>query len=382
MSGKKHLVLVGAGHAHLETIAALDELTTAGFDATVVNLGAYQYYSGMGPGMLGGSYKPGHVRFNIKKMVESRGARLYAGKVTRIDAENRRLEIADGHSIPYDVLSCNVGSEIDCRSFDTTGKRIITVKPVEHLFEAHCAIHNELKSHSVRVVVIGAGPAGVEMAANTISLGNDRPHNPDVTLVTRAKLLMRFPPRVRRKARKKLSDLGVRTVENARVVHNTARQVELDGLPPIAFDYAFVATGTKPPSLFADSDIPCGDTGGLLVESSLNSSMYPEIFGGGDCIDFKPLPLPKVGVYAVRENGILKTNLRGSLEGRPLEEFVPQKVYHLILNMGDGTGISYRKPFLFSGKLAFRLKDAIDCKFMRRFQESGEVEEDVSCPEI
>ncbi len=381
MAGKKHLVLIGAGHAHLETIAALGELVSDGYDVTVINPGTYQYYSGMGPGMLGGFYKPGEVRFNIRRMVESRGARFEDAAVVRIDADNRTLELSTRESVPYDVLSCNVGSEIDCRSLDTSGSRIITVKPVEHLFRAHCAIRNELQSHTVRIVVIGAGPAGVEMAANSIALGNGSPNNPDVTLVTRGKLLMRFPPRVQRKARKKLEESGVRTIENARVVNNTDRRIELDGLPPIPFDYAFVATGTKPPSLFIDSHIPCGDTGGLLVGNSLNSPSYPEVFGGGDCIDFEARRLVKVGVYAVRENPILKANLRRTLERKPLLEFKPQKVYHLILNMGDGTGISWRRPFLISGKPAFRLKDTIDGKFMRRFQESGEPAEKVPCPE-
>jgi NADH dehydrogenase FAD-containing subunit len=40
---------------------------------------------------------------------------------------------------------------------------------------------------------------------------------------------------------------------------------------------------------------------------------YPEIFGGGDCISFEKKPLDKVGVYAVRQNPILYTNLLAAL---------------------------------------------------------------------
>ena len=42
------------------------------------------------------------------------------------------------------------------------------------------------------------------------------------------------------------------------------------------------------------------------------------------------------------------------------------------MNMGDGRGIFVRKGFVREGPFAFRLKDAIDRRFMRKFQVSGE----------
>ena len=51
--------------------------------------------------------------------------------------------------------------------------------------------------------------------------------------------------------------------------------------------------------------------------------------------------------------------------------------YLLILNMGDGTGILAKGNKVFMGKHAFKLKDFIDRRFMRRFQLSGELEEEL-----
>jgi hypothetical protein len=39
--------------------------------------------------------------------------------------------------------------------------------------------------------------------------------------------------------------------------------------------------------------------------------------------------------------------------------------------MGDGTGVFHKGPVSFSGRLAFHIKDAIDRRFMRRFQQNG-----------
>jgi len=100
------------------------------------------------------------------------------------------------------------------------------------------------------------------------------------------------------------------------------------------------------------------------------------MFGGGDCIYFQPQPLDKVGVFAVRQNPILLANLMAALEGRSLKPFEPGGAYLLIFNMGDGRGIFWKKNLIFDGRLAFWLKDYIDRRFMRKFQISGELEEE------
>jgi len=43
--------------------------------------------------------------------------------------------------------------------------------------------------------------------------------------------------------------------------------------------------------------------------------------------------------------------------------------------MGDGRGIFVRKGFVREGVFAFRRKDAIDRRFMKKFQVSGECDE-------
>lgn len=140
-------------------------------------------------------------------------------------------------------------------------------------------------------------------------------------------------------------------------------------------DFAFVAIGIQPSSLFHDSGIPVGPDGGLLVNSYLQSVAHPEIFGGGDCISLQGRPLAKVGVYAVRENAVLYHNLLAALEGGKMEVFTPQKEFLLIFNMGNGKGIFWKKSWIWEGRLAFLLKDYIDRKFMRTFQASGELDE-------
>jgi NADH dehydrogenase FAD-containing subunit len=128
--------------------------------------------------------------------------------------------------------------------------------------------------------------------------------------------------------------------------------------------------------MFKSSGLPVGEDGGLLVNSFLHSVSFRNIFGGGDCVSFKGNPLPKVGVYAVRQNPILFQNLMAALEGRPLKPFIPQKNFLAILNMGNARGILWWRNWTWEGRFCFLLKDYIDRAFMRKFQVSGECNED------
>ena len=378
---RRRLVLVGAGHAHLTTIAQLESIIEAGAEVTVLSLGSYQYYSGMGPGLFSGRYTPGQVRFNVRRFSERHGAKFVESEVTSIHPRERRIILIDGSFIPYDVISFNIGSVIDPSAAGLVAcDSLQPVKPVERLFDARCRIGAMLDQGTVRLAVVGGGAAGIEMAANGAALGRSAQNSIAVTLVTNRRILRGFPDHVRRKSLRKLDRLGVRVVENDPVQRCTEGSMILESGEEIGYDFGLLATGTRPPNLFARSGLKLGVSGGLLVGSQLNTEDYPEIFGGGDCVDFAPRALEKVGVFAVRQNPILYNNLKESILGGPLINFEPQRHYHLILNFGDGTGLSHRAPFTLRGPLAFILKDKIDSGFMRKFQECGEATEIVECP--
>ncbi|MDP2158208.1 MAG: hypothetical protein Q8K68_10930, partial [Nitrospirota bacterium] len=109
---KKQLVFVGGGHAHLTALSKIRDYVDRGHEVTVISASAYQYYSGMGPGMLSGIYRPQDIRFHIKKMTEDRGGVFIEDRVINIKPQERSLLLASGKSITYDAVSFNIGSEV------------------------------------------------------------------------------------------------------------------------------------------------------------------------------------------------------------------------------------------------------------------------------
>jgi NADH dehydrogenase FAD-containing subunit len=347
----------------------LADFTAAGHRVTVIGPGPLHYYSGMGPGMLSGIYRPEEIRFNVKDMAISRGATFIEDLVVRVDPTGKELLLQQGQRVAYDVVSFNAGSGVPIDDRISTHEAVVPVKPIEKLLGGRNRVIDALKQKKLSIVVAGGGPAGLEIAANLRRLVADARGAAEITLIAGDRLLAGFEPVVRRKALRGLARLGITLIEGQKVASADARCIRTTSGDSRPCDFLFMAVGVKPSPIFRDSGLPTGADGGLLVNDYLQSVAFPEIFGGGDCICFAPRPLAKVGVYAVRQNPVLLQNLRSALSGGDLVAFTPQKSYLLAFNMGDGTAIVRWKFLVFDGRPGFAMKDYLDRRFMKMFQE-------------
>ena len=371
----KHLVLVGGGHAHMAVMINLRDYTERGHKVTLIGPSPYHYYSGMGPGLLSGIYRPQDVRFHVKKMAQDRGASFIQDFVIRIDAERKVLILKSGSEIQYDVVSFNTGSYVPAHSDAVQGENIFTVKPIENLINLRKMLKAGLSTKTPRLLIVGGGAAALELTGNLWRLVHSLGTAASIAVLGGRHFLSSMPPKAQRYARKSLATRNIDIVEGANVSRLTDSRAVMEDGRAFPFDLALLAWGIRPSHLFRESGLPTGKDGGLLVNVYLQSVAYPEIFGGGDCISFEKRPLDKVGVYAVRQNPVLYSNLLAALENKDLEAFQPQETYLLIFNLGNGTGIFYRGKRVYKGRLIFYLKDYIDRKFMRKFQVSGEAAE-------
>ena len=368
----KHLLLVGGGHAHMTVMKNIDRIVAEGHRVTVVSSSSLHYYSGMGPGMLSGIYQPEEIRVDVKKLTENRGGEFVKNDVVRIKPEIRAVVLKTGQTIDYDVVSFNIGSAVPIKDSERGRKNIFTVKPIEKLLDVRAAVIDALKGRKLEIGVAGGGPSGVELAGNLHRLVGRNGGGGNISLAVDIPLLDGFDSRIRKAVKNSFRHKGIELYENMPVSHLENRSLVFNDGSRITCDLLIYATGVKPSPIFYESGLPTGVDGGLLVNRHLQSVAHPEIFGGGDCISFEPRPLDKVGVYAVRQNPVLKHNLQAALNQHSLVEFVPQESYLLAFNMGDGTAILSWKNLLLNGRLGFIIKNYIDQRFMRSFQLSGE----------
>jgi len=365
----KHLVLAGGGHAHMVTLSNLQKFVEKGHHVTVIGPSSYHYYSGMGPGMIGGNYRPEEIRFSTRHTVEKSGCVFIQDKIDRVNPDEKTIVLKSGEIVAYDVISFNIGSFVPREIVSENKGDIYSVKPIERLIDARERILELVSEKKIKIDVIGGGPSSAEVAGNIWRLGKKHGENmPEIRIFSGKMFMGRFHNSLRKKVVRSLSTRGIRIIENSLVKKVETGKIVLESGAIHRSDLIFLAVGVKPSAVFEESGLPVGPDGGLLVNRYLQSADYPEIFGGGDCIYFEESPLDKVGVYAVRQNLVLYQNLMASLDETSLKPFEPGGGYLLIFNMGDGTGVLRKNWFTLDGRVSFFLKDYIDRKFMKKFQ--------------
>jgi selenide, water dikinase len=386
----RRVVLVGGGHAHVLVLERWRKRAPGGVELTVVSDRATAIYSGMIPGVVAGQYEPSDVEIDVGSVARQAGARFVVGTVTRIDAATRRVYVetpranadnprADARGpdpFPYDVASIDVGSTVSGLGVPGVLAHSVPTRPIDVLVEKLRHGRPGLDPH--RVVVVGAGAAGVELAlaldtsdpagAKASRDGLRSSERRSVTLVDQASTVLGGHHRsVSRRVERILERrgivlrlrTGVSTVEPDRVTLDDGRSIDAD--------LTVWAAGASAHPFLRTSGLPVDEQGFVKVDATLRVQGAPKLFAAGDCASF-PRPLPKAGVYAVRQADVLYDNIVALLEGRPVRAYRPQSDYMTLLNLGDGTAMGTKWGLSVQGRSVWWLKDRIDRGFMERFR--------------
>ncbi|MCB9729601.1 MAG: selenide, water dikinase SelD [Deltaproteobacteria bacterium] len=356
----RRVVLVGAGHAHVQLLRRLAMAPWRDAEVTLIVDRPVSLYSGMVPGLLAGQYAAHELSIDAHVLARRAGARVIHAAATRVDAVQRLIHLAGRPPIAYELASLNVGSTVALADLPGVAEHALPTRPLSRLLDALDA----LSGAPARSTVVGAGAAGVELAAALRARGHT------VTLVDGGEAPMQAQrARVRARVARALSARGITLRLGARVESVAAGAVTLSDGEALAHDHLIWAAGAAPPALCAASDLPKDARGYVRVGHDLRVVGHPDLFAAGDCAVPDQAPwVPRAGVYAVRSGPVLADNLEASLRGWPLRRWRPQRDFLTLLNLGDGTALGFRGPLVAEGAWVFRLKDRIDRRFVQRFQ--------------
>jgi selenide,water dikinase len=357
----KTLVMVGAGHSNIIAIKALASALKDQIRIILISDVVKAPYSGMLPGFMAGYFKEDQIVFDLEKMAIFYGITFIHAQMTSIHTASRAISISTGETIIYDCLSVNTGilpQNIEC---DVKEKNhLIYVKPLSHLIPKWTKFLEEKKQ--LQIAVIGAGSAGCEIAtAIALRTGGK------VTLITKAKkILPELPEAARRKAMSQLAKLNIQIIVKSEVRAFSGGNIILESGLTHATDYVFITTGAVPNPI--PGDLKCDDSGFLVTNEALVVTGTENVFAAGDCISFNNHPLPKAGVYAVRQGGILALNIQAYFSGQAMTPYIPQKKFLKILLVGNKVALATRGNISIMGRFAWFLKVFLDRSFMNKYQ--------------
>ncbi|MBV9248076.1 MAG: selenide, water dikinase SelD, partial [Acetobacteraceae bacterium] len=353
------LVLLGAGHTHVEVLRRFALRPAPNVRVTLISREPEAAYPAMLPALIRGDYTFEQSHIDLGPLSVAADSRLIVAEASGIDLQARTVSFSQRPPIPFDLLSINVGGT----PLMPAGSGV-AVKPIRGFLDRLATIEHDLASGAA-VAVVGGGASGAELA---LALACRLGRRLRIVLVTETPdPVAMAPERARRVVRAALVEAGVELVCGVRAGRLKRGQLALSDGTFLEVADAFWATGIVAPSFLVTSGLACDPTGCVRVDARLRSISHANVFAAGDCAAIEGNPRPRAGVWAARAGEPLSENLRRAIERRRLRKWKPQAHALAILGLGEGRAVVWRNGFAASGRLVWRWKDWIDRRWMRTY---------------
>jgi len=364
MSDRRHLLLVGGGHAQVEVLRQWAQAPLKGWHVTLLTREALSPYSGMLPGVIAGLYRAEEAMIDARALATRAGAAVILDSATGIDLAARRLHRAGGPHIEFDLLSIDTGATPDMGRTKGAARHALPLKPIDALLPRLDTLLRAARP-GMRVAVVGGGAAGVEIA---LALRTRLPDAAILLVAGAAGLLPGFPAGLRARIIRAMTSRRVTLDTGADVQEVTGSALHFADRKILDVDATIWATGAAAAPWLAETGLARDPAGFLRVDEHLRALGHSHIFAAGDVASWADDPLPKAGVFAVRQGPVLAANLRAAAMGHALTRYRPQTRYLTLLSLGDGHAIGTRNGLVAGGRWVWWLKDRIDRTFMARYK--------------
>jgi NADH:ubiquinone reductase (H+-translocating) len=342
------VVILGGGFGGLYTAKALRR---APVDVTLVDRRNFHLFQPLLYQVATGSLSPGEIAAPLRAILrDQKNARVLLGDAVDLDAQNRRLILADGE-LPYDTLIVATGAQNYFFGHDDWQKTAPGLKTIE---DATAIRHNlllafeeaerepdpERRRSWLTFVIVGAGPTGVELAGALAEIAHDtlrhdfrsiRPEESRIFLLDASPhVLSSYPQSLSIQAERSLIKLGVRCRNGVQVTSIDAHGVTLQtpsGPDRIEARTVLWAAGVGPSAfgkvLGRSAGAIVDNKGHVRVDAQLTIANHPEIFVIGDLahVEQNGKLLPGVAPVAIQQGSYAARAIVRRLNDRPVKPF-------------------------------------------------------------
>ena len=275
----ERIIIIGAGHAAGQAVATLKQKRFAG---KIMLVGEEPYLPYQRPPLskkfLAGEMPPERLYFKPPGFYDDPNIETRLNtRIEAIDPDRHRVSTAAGEIIVYDKLILAIGSR--ARRLPVDGDDLAGVHYLRSIDDVN-RIREEIE-HANRIVIVGAGYIGLEVAAVTRQLGLD------VTVLEMAEHVMSrvVSPQVASFYEAEHAAHGVNLMLSTGLAafrgNGRVDAVETEDGQTIATDLVIVGVGVVPNTELA-SAAGLNVDNGIVVDDRCQASA-PDIFAIGDC---------------------------------------------------------------------------------------------------
>ncbi len=308
------------------------------------------------------------------------------GEVGSIDLEAREVSIS-GRRVPYRALAICLGSVPAYYGVPGAAEHLHQVyglaaamRLARALRAARPDARDRPTGGRVRVVVVGGGSTGVEVAAEIATtdwarLGHPSDRRIEVVLVCGAQpLLAGLPAPLVARARRLLDEAGVLLDEGRNVTEVLRDELRLQDGGVLRFDLGIWTAGIEAPPAVRALPGPHGRAGRVVVEPTLQLPGHPEAFALGDVVEHRAAltgqATPQTAQAALEEARWTAGNLARWEAGEPLRPF-RFRGRGTIVSVGRARASAQVGDVTVWGRPAAVLKSLVEAEYRAAAQDRG-----------
>ncbi|WP_414639270.1 NAD(P)/FAD-dependent oxidoreductase [Archangium sp.] len=380
------MVIVGGGFGGLQ--AALG-LKRAPVDVTVLDRYNHHLFQPLLYQVATAVLSPGDISAPIRQVLRGRNTTVLLAEARAVDL-GRKVVVCDGGDISYDSLVLATGAthsyfgHPEWARFAPGLKTIDDAREIrERVLLAFEAAEREPDPERQRewltLVIIGAGPTGVELAgALAYMTRHSLPRDFRRVDTSQARVLLleglprvlnTYPEKLSEKARGDLERLGVEVRTGAMVTGVDDEGVTV-GDTRIRARTVLWGAGVAASPLARTLGVPLDKAGRVKVETTLAIPGHENAFVIGDLASLVQdgKPVPGIAPAAMQMGRHVAKNIRHQLAGRPLESFrYHDKGSFAVIGCGSAIGVLFDKVRL-SGRPAWLMWLGIHITFLIGFR--------------
>jgi len=353
---KKKVVIVGGGFAG----SRVAKLLSRDYAVTLVDNKSYFIST---PSLPICVCNPKHFHKIISQhqhYLPCRVVTVGASEVTESD-----VELEDGRSLQFDYLVICTGSYYKTPMIKDECT-IPVINPL--LFTDDLEMNYQKVKKARKIVVIGGGPVGIEIAAEIIS------HFPDkkLTIVySRDTTLERCCAGADATVVKFFKNYeNVKLLPQTKVVSITRDRLLTDSGQQIRADMVYCCVGFSPNNLCLQNIYFEGlgvldSRGYVRVNDHLQLLGYDNIFAAGDIVNIEE---EKLAQNAESHAEVVAANIKALDKGEPMIPYEP-KLKYLCISLGKSAMLVKGDDVLFEGRVASKVKELVEFKIMRGINE-------------
>lgn len=369
----RNIVVLGSGLGgyHAARLLESNLLSRRRVQLTVVSDRAHMLFSPLLYSVATGELDVPHIAVDLVNEYAP-STDLLITQVSSLDTRRRVLICEDDVELPFDYLLLATGSVVDLEGHPHWLDHLFTFKDAKDAMAIREHLEKKLEASAelvgdplalakcLKIVIIGAGAAGVELAAELSSAVHERLTSADeriraafsvVLIEAQGEVLPRHGPEVQTVARTQLVSLGAEVRVGTRVEEVLDGRVELSDGDRLDADTIIYCGGVRATALFAETGFETDALGRVRVDQTLQVKGHQGIYaiGAGSVLDD---PLPMEADVARQQAELAAQNLLAELSGRMRREFKLEPTGDLITLGRDNAALSIRGVAL-EGKAAW-----------------------------